>query len=113
VHAWPAVAASFAHARALRQRSLRVANLSAAALTRLLAQGFNIKSLVQEGFKLNVWDIGGARPRCVWRAARRLRAVFAVRVRGPRRPPNAVGRRPEGHPRVLAKLLREHRCAGA
>ena len=22
-------------------------------------QGFNIKSLVQEGFKLNVWDIGG------------------------------------------------------
>ncbi len=23
-------------------------------------QGFNIKSLTQEGFKLNVWDIGGA-----------------------------------------------------
>ena len=22
-------------------------------------QGFNIKSLIQEGFKLNVWDIGG------------------------------------------------------
>lgn len=22
-------------------------------------QGFNIKSLVHEGFKLNVWDIGG------------------------------------------------------
>ena len=22
-------------------------------------QGFNIKSLVKEGFKLNVWDIGG------------------------------------------------------
>ena len=22
-------------------------------------QGFNIKSLTQEGFKLNVWDIGG------------------------------------------------------
>merc|ERR1719335_1937461 len=22
-------------------------------------QGFNIKSIVQEGFKLNVWDIGG------------------------------------------------------
>lgn len=22
-------------------------------------QGFNIKSLQQEGFKLNVWDIGG------------------------------------------------------
>merc|ERR1712037_190974 len=22
-------------------------------------QGFNIKSLVQDGFKLNVWDIGG------------------------------------------------------
>ena len=24
-------------------------------------QGFNIKSLVQEGFKLNVWDVGGQR----------------------------------------------------
>ena len=22
-------------------------------------QGFNIKSLTQDGFKLNVWDIGG------------------------------------------------------
>ena len=22
-------------------------------------QGFNIKSLMQDGFKLNVWDIGG------------------------------------------------------
>jgi ADP-ribosylation factor-like protein 3 len=24
-------------------------------------QGFNIKSVQQAGFKLNVWDIGGAR----------------------------------------------------
>ena len=24
-----------------------------------LLQGFNIKTLVHEGFKLNVWDIGG------------------------------------------------------
>lgn len=24
-------------------------------------QGFNIKSLVHEGFKLNVWDVGGQR----------------------------------------------------
>ena len=24
-----------------------------------LAPGFNIKSLVHDGFKLNVWDIGG------------------------------------------------------
>lgn len=23
-------------------------------------QGFNIKSVLHEGFKLNVWDIGGA-----------------------------------------------------
>jgi len=23
-------------------------------------QGFNIKSLMHDGFKLNVWDIGGA-----------------------------------------------------
>jgi ADP-ribosylation factor-like protein 3 len=22
-------------------------------------QGFNIKSLVRDGFKLNVWDVGG------------------------------------------------------
>ena len=26
-------------------------------------QGFNIKSVQQEGFKLNVWDIGGAAAR--------------------------------------------------
>lgn len=31
-------------------------------------QGFNIKSLTQEGFKLNVWDIGGQRAiRPYWR----------------------------------------------
>ncbi len=31
-------------------------------------QGFNVKSLVQEGFKLNVWDIGGQRTiRPYWR----------------------------------------------
>merc|ERR1712147_611167 len=27
-------------------------------------QGFNIKSLTQDGFKLNVWDIGGQREIC-------------------------------------------------
>ena len=31
-------------------------------------QGFNIKSLSQEGFKLNVWDIGGQKAiRPYWR----------------------------------------------
>merc|ERR1719389_825353 len=31
-------------------------------------QGFNIKSLSQDGFKLNVWDIGGQREiRPYWR----------------------------------------------
>merc|ERR1711965_656056 len=31
-------------------------------------QGFNIKSLVHEGFKLNVWDIGGQKSiRPYWR----------------------------------------------
>ncbi len=31
-------------------------------------QGFNIKSLVHDGFKLNVWDIGGQRSiRPYWR----------------------------------------------
>lgn len=30
--------------------------------------GFNIKSVISEGFKLNVWDIGGARKiRPYWR----------------------------------------------
>lgn len=36
----------------------------------VVMQGFNIKSLVRDGFKLNVWDIGGQkaiRPYwCVW-----------------------------------------------
>ncbi len=27
-------------------------------------QGFNIKSLMRDGFKLNVWDIGGKSPTC-------------------------------------------------
>ena len=27
-------------------------------------QGFNIKSLMHDGFKLNVWDIGGKEPVC-------------------------------------------------
>jgi GTPase SAR1 family protein len=32
-------------------------------------QGFNIKSLVKDGFKLNMWDIGGQRAiRPYWRA---------------------------------------------
>ena len=31
-------------------------------------QGFNIKSLVKDGFKLNVWDVGGQREiRPYWR----------------------------------------------
>merc|ERR1712188_273154 len=31
-------------------------------------QGFNIKSLMQDGFKLNVWDIGGQKSiRPYWR----------------------------------------------
>lgn len=31
-------------------------------------QGFNIKSLMHEGFKLNVWDIGGQKSiRPYWR----------------------------------------------
>jgi hypothetical protein len=34
-------------------------------------QGFNIKSLVREGFKLNVWDIGGQKA---------IRPYWCVRV---------------------------------
>ena len=31
-------------------------------------QGFNIKSLVHDGFKLNVWDVGGQKTiRSYWR----------------------------------------------
>jgi len=34
----------------------------------LFAQGFNVKSLDHEGFKLNVWDVGGQRAiRDYWR----------------------------------------------
>lgn len=34
----------------------------------LLFQGFNIKSVQSQGFKLNVWDIGGQRKiRPYWR----------------------------------------------
>lgn len=36
-------------------------------------QGFNIKSLMHDGFKLNVWDIGGELTKRHRRAARALR----------------------------------------
>ena len=82
-------------------------------------QGFNIKSLQHNGFKLNVWDIGGA-----W-AERALSArgcacderggVGATSCRASRCATfltSYVMRRPEVHPPVLAQLLREHGCTG-
>jgi hypothetical protein len=58
-------------------------------------QGFNIKSLVQEGFKLNVWDIGGQKSiRPYWQnyfegtdalVRRRPRAARGREARGARR----------------------------
>jgi ADP-ribosylation factor-like protein 3 len=46
--------------------------------------GFNIKNLQHEGFKLNVWDVGGQQV------------------------PSSVPRSLPGHQRVLEQLLREH-----
>ena len=59
-------------------------------------QGFNIKSLSKEGFKLNVWDIGGE----LWCAP----AIEALSEA-------AWFCRSESDPAVLAQLLREHRRA--
>ena len=40
-------------------------------------QGFNIKSVQSEGFKLNVWDIGGQRKiRPYWRNYFEVRVLF-------------------------------------
>lgn len=41
-------------------------------------QGFNIKSLTQEGFKLNVWDIGGTPRECT-----RHRQSLVIQVKRP------------------------------
>ncbi|KAG5460569.1 MAG: ADP-ribosylation factor family-domain-containing protein [Olpidium bornovanus] len=39
-------------------------------------QGFNVKSLQQDGFKMNVWDIGGGFSRCVGRGRKRFFFYF-------------------------------------
>lgn len=82
-------------------------------------QGFNIKSLQHNGFKLNVWDIGGGWR--LWRARphtthMRLRSTAAVpdcnrplhpapRPRVPPPLPWLCERRAEEHPPLLAQLL--------
>ena len=60
-------------------------------------QGFNIKSLSKEGFKLNVWDIGGE----LWCAPLEMCSLAEA----------PWFCRSESHPAVLAQLLREHRRA--
>ena len=60
-------------------------------------QGFNIKSLSKEGFKLNVWDIGGELSGALLRVIAPSEAAWLCRS--------------ESDPAVLAQLLREHRRA--
>ncbi len=58
-------------------------------------QGFNIKSLVHEGFKLNVWDIGGEE--AGWPTSHRHSLMQC---------------RSEIYPTILEKLLRPDRRPG-
>lgn len=64
-------------------------------------QGFNIKSLMHDGFKLNVWDIGGKR----W--LHRVRCRFDEYFANPphRSIANLLLNRTEVHPPLLEKLL--------
>lgn len=64
-------------------------------------QGFNIKSVAKDGFKLNVWECVVALPRAALSRARRSRAR-----RTPLRPPQC--RRPARDPALLAQLFRQH-----
>lgn len=72
-------------------------------------QGFNIKSLVQEGFRLNVWDIGGAwpRPLCFLLAAAAAAPPPLLLVASCHRPTRARAHhcRAEVDSPVLAQLL--------
>jgi GTPase SAR1 family protein len=47
------------HARSCAAFLTRQACLQGCSCSILSVQGFNIKSMVRDGFKLNVWDIGG------------------------------------------------------
>lgn len=65
-------------------------------------QGFNIKSLQHNGFKLNVWDIGGG-----WRLRRARPHTTHMRLRKHGRPYPIVTDRstlPPPHPRVPPPL---------
>jgi hypothetical protein len=64
-------------------------------------QGFNIKSLVHEGFKLNVWDVGGTAADTQQFSL----LVFSLTVVSARLCPV---RRPARDPAVLEELLRPH-----
>jgi ADP-ribosylation factor-like protein 3 len=70
-------------------------------------QGFNIKSLVHEGFKLNVWDIGGQRTiRPYWRNYFDQTDALVYVV------DSADGRRLEESSMELHLLLEEEKLAG-
>jgi GTPase SAR1 family protein len=77
-------------------------------------QGFNIKSVIHEGFKLNVWDIGGGKSLCVFRSldmsgrlcARNiftLDAFFKL---------THMYYRSEDHSPILEELFRSDGCPG-
>ena len=102
-------------------------------------QGFNIKSVLHEGFNLNVWDIGGGAPPTpapraagaawrgrargmqgrargcgvCWRAARRGAPRGRAAIPGVRLIVCAARTccRSKGDPSLLAQLLRPDRCA--
>lgn len=70
-------------------------------------QGFNMKSLTQEGFKLNVWDIGGQRAiRPYWRHYFENADVLVYVV------DSADKRRLEEAGTELDQLLEEEKLAG-
>lgn len=69
-------------------------------------KGFNVKSLVHEGFKLNVWDIGGAAAAAADAGMRRDLAGLTSNHPAANATPCRPARRPEGAPPVLAQLLR-------
>ena len=76
-------------------------------------QGFNIKSLMHDGFKLNVWDIGGTKHLFYFLVIAVIDSLIRFLLFCSHRPCfDSMADRTKIHSSILEKLLRSNRCSG-